>query len=205
MKSSHVVLSVGPRLGAAGLFAAALLCGSIAPACAAPTFSLAPSATTVLQNQAFTVNVLVNDVTDLFGYQFDVSYDPSLFSVTSVSEVSFLSAGGSTFFSPGTIDDTAGSVSFVFDTILGGIDGVSGSGLLGTINFSALGTAAGSGSIGLNEVSALNSALDTIDLATVAPAVVAVVPEPATWALLSLGLVGMLGLRRRPSVGARQA
>jgi hypothetical protein len=193
MKSSPVVL------------AAALLFGSIASAHAVPAFSLVPSATSVQQNQSFTVSVMAGDVTDLFSYQFDVSFDASLYQVTSFSVGSFLSPDGSSFYSLGTIDNTTGTVSFIFETIVGAVPGVSGSGVLGTINLSALASASGTGHIGLDGVSAYNSALDTIDLAPVAMTTVSVVPEPATWGMLSLGLLGVLGLRRQRISAARTA
>ncbi|MEF7614356.1 cohesin domain-containing protein [Aquincola sp. MAHUQ-54] len=205
MKSSNVVLRAGPRFGAAGLLAAALLCGSIAPAHAVPTFSLVPSATTVQQNQSFSVSVMAGDLTDLYAYQFDVSFDASLYQVTGFSLGSFLSPDGSSFYLPGTIDNTTGTVSFVLESLVGPVPGTSGSGVLGTINFSALPTASGTGSIGLNELSAYNSALEAINLAPVAMATVSVVPEPATWGMLSLGLLGVLGLRRQRSAGAFQS
>lgn len=182
---------------AVGLLAAALLSAGIAPAQAQPTFSLEASAASVLPSQSFTVSVRASDVVDLFGYQFNIGFDPSLYSVTSVSAGPFLSSVDASFFSPGTIDNAAGSVSFVFETVLGEVGGVSGSGVLGTITLSALAGATGTGSIGLNDVSALSSQLELIELAPVAPVTVSVVPEPAAWAMMSLGLVGVLALRRR--------
>jgi len=205
MNMSRIVVWARTRLAAAGLLAAALFFASSVPAHAGPSFSLTPSATTVAQNQAFTVSVLANDVTDLFGYQFDVLFDPSLFRVDGVAEGSFLSGANSTFFSPGTIDNASGSVSFVFDTILGNVAGVSGSGLLATINLVALNTATGTGSVGLDGVIALNSGLDLIDLGPVTAAAVSVVPEPALWAMLPFGLFALSGRRRQRLSGALQA
>lgn len=204
MKKSRVVRWARPRWAAAGLVAAAWLGAGLAPADASPTLSLSPSATTVFKNQAFTVNVLAGDVADLFGYQFDVGFDPSRYRVVGVDEGPFLLTGGSTFFSPGTIDNAAGTVSFVFDSIFGGVSGVGGSGLLATIDFVALADTTGPGTIGLANVTALDSALDTIALAPVASAVVSVIPEPEVWALLPVGLLAVAAWRRRsPSSSTR--
>lgn len=204
MTSSTPFSQPCPRLAAAGLLAASLLLGGIAPAHAVPMLWLVPSTTSVTPNQAFTVGVMASDITDLFGYQFSVSFDANLFSVTGVGAGSFLSAAGPTFYSPGAVDNAAGNVSFVFETLLSAVAGVNGSGLLGTIAFGTLPTAAGIGSIGLYDVGAVNSSLDAIALSPVTPALVSAVPEPATWAMMALGLAGVFAMkRRRPSEARR--
>mgnify|MGYP004728691137 CR=1 FL=1 len=75
------------------------------------------------------------------------------------------------------------------------------------MGFSALGRA-GSGRIELNEVGAVDSALDAIALAPVTSAVVSVVvsavPEPATWGMLALGLAVVAGVRRPRASALRE-
>ena len=50
-------------------------------------------------------------VTDLAGWQTDITFDPALLEVVKVSEGDFLKTGGEgTFFLRGTIDNTAGKI-----------------------------------------------------------------------------------------------
>jgi hypothetical protein len=110
-----------------------------------PTGARADSATlsvlspaTVTQGSTFAVDVNISSVSDLYDYQFDLTFNPAVLSATGLSEGSFLSAGGTTFFLPGTIDNTGGSITFNADTLLSAVSGVSGSGTLVVFDFTAL-------------------------------------------------------------------
>lgn len=92
-----------------------------------------------------------SDVTDLDAFQFDIAFNCSvaggnstscapgagILSALSVTEGSFLSDGGSnpTFFEPGTINNSNGTISLIGDV---GASGVTGSGTLVNITFQAL-------------------------------------------------------------------
>src|SRR5580693_6858462 len=46
----------------------------------------------------FEVEVDVTGITDLYAFQFDLTFDPTLLSAVSVTEGAFLPSGGTTFF-----------------------------------------------------------------------------------------------------------
>jgi Cohesin domain/PEP-CTERM motif len=177
------------------LAGAALALLSSGAAVAAPTLSITGPSSSVW-GQSFSLNIVASDVSDLYGYQFDVTFNPATFSSTGVTEGSFLATAGSTFFSGGTVDNTAGTLSFVFDTLLGPGPGATGSGVLATLDFTTIG--AGSGTFALANVSVLNSSLGDIAVGTQSLNVVAAVPEPATWAFMfaGLGVAGVCARRR---------
>src|SRR5438552_3229417 len=56
---------------------------------------------------------------DVYAFQFDLAYNPSVIQLADVVEGPFLPMGGTTFFLPGTIDNTAGTVTSVADTLVG--------------------------------------------------------------------------------------
>ena len=108
--------------------AAALLGGALAalPASAAVVSLSGPS--NVGTGSTFQIDVNATGFTDLYAYQFDISFDRALFGATGVTEGDFLAGVGSTFFDGGVIDDVGGTISFVFDSLIGPGPGASGSG-----------------------------------------------------------------------------
>lgn len=77
---------------------------------ATPILSIDPPSQGANVGDNFLLNVTIADITDLFAYQFDVAYDPTVLAAQSIMEGVFLSSGGdSTVFLPGTIDNIAGS------------------------------------------------------------------------------------------------
>lgn len=173
-----------------------LACAS--PAARAIMLSVEPPSTSVSAGDTFSLDVFITDVTDLYAYQFDVSFDPGVLSAQDLTEGSFLATGGATFFIPGSIDNVAGLISFTATTLLGPDPGVSGNGTLAVVEFSAIGT--GTSPIDLSNVLLLDSTIIDITADVVAGAVDVQdnggsIPEPATLWLLALG-AGWLGLHR---------
>ena len=104
----------------------------------AGTIALAPVDQTVSLGQSVSIDVNVADIADLFAFQFDVFFDPAILSAASVVEGALFSGG--TFFNPGFIDNTAGSITFIADSLSGFGPGISGNGTLTTISFHSIGT-----------------------------------------------------------------
>jgi hypothetical protein len=106
---------------------------------AAPVVSIGSA--TVQVGNTFEIPVSINGLDDLMGlisWQFDLRFDSSIIGAVSVNEGPFLSSFGTTFFSPGVIDNGAGLISLMTDSYVD-LALPSGSGVLATITFSALG------------------------------------------------------------------
>ena len=99
-------------------------------------FSLSMDATPVQSGDTFTLYLNTKDITDLAGWQSDIAFDPAVLEVVEVSEGDFLRAEGvSTFFGPGTIDNTTGKITNLSTARFKG--GVSGTGTLLSVIFTA--------------------------------------------------------------------
>jgi|SRR5271166_5540059 len=174
----------------------------------APTYaaviSVQPSALSVPVGQIFSLDIEVSGVSDLYAFQLDVDYTPSVLSAVGVTEGTFLPTAGATFFVPGTIDNVGGSISFIADTLIGAIAGVSGDGVLAEIEFMAVGP--GSSPISISNEILLDSNLNVITDSIVGGSVTVngsqVVPEPTSLSVLLAGIVVMLWAPR--SGGARR-
>ena len=158
-------------------------------AASAATILIEPTLSTTSAGGAVNVAVRVTDVTDLYAYQFDLSYDPTVLSTTTVSEGGLLAGGGTTFFFPGAIDNASGTLMLTAGSLEGPVPGVSGSGTLATVLFTGVG-------LGASPVTVSNAVLlDSvgIDIATtIQNGSVAVVPEPTLLMLLGCGALGGL-------------
>jgi hypothetical protein len=168
----------------------------------AGTLNFAPKLLTVSSGQSFSINVEASKVTDLYAYQFDVGFDPTILAAVSIVEGPFLATGGSTYFVPGTIDNGGGSISFNADALTGAIWGVTGTGVLTTIDFTAL--AGGSSAISLSNAVFLDSTLNTIVIGMTGGTVdvnssLTTSDLPASWTemLLALGVFGIAVYYRR--------
>lgn len=171
-----------------------------APALAAdPLLSVVAQPSPAVEGSTVDVSVLVSDVTDLYAYNFTLAFDASLLQISSVTEGAFLATGGTTFFDGGTIDNIGGTLLFSFNTLLGAIPGVSGSGTLVTIHMNAIGTGTSSLSFVPSDTVFVSSTSSTINVQTADGLldVAAPVPEPGSYLMLAAGLAGIGAWRRR--------
>ena len=165
---------------------------------------------------AFSIDVSVTGIADLYAFQFDLSFDPTLLSAVSVTEGDFLASGGTTVFIPGAIDNVGGTVNANADALIGAITGVTGGGILAEFDFTAL--AAGTSPLSFANVILLNSSLSDITAntafdngsVTISAPVSSAVPEPSTLSLALCAMVacslGMVATRQKKrSCGLTQA
>ena len=115
--------------------------------------------TPVRVGDTFTLNLNVENVTDLAGWQCNIVFDLNVLEAVEVSEGDFLKAEGATpFFQGSTIDNTAGKITKLSAARFSG--GVSGTGRLLSVTFMAKTT--GDAQVTLTNLYAANSALETI-------------------------------------------
>ncbi len=151
----------------------------------------------VALGQTIDIPVSISGVSDLYAYQFDLSFDPNILQLQSVNEGPFLPSAGSTFYISGTIDNTGGSATLTADTLIGPIPGASGAGNLAIFDFQAIG--AGTSPITLSNVSLVDSALNDIPSISTNGAVVvstSAVPEPATFPIILLACGALFATRK---------
>src|ERR1035437_9944500 len=167
---------------------------------AGPILSIQPSTNTVGIGDHLTAAVNIAGVVDLYAQQFDLSFDPSVLRALIVSPGAFLSGGVG--FIPGLIDNTAGTILFTADILSGAVPGISGDGILASIEFTALG--AGTSSLTLSNVVLLDSNLADIPVGSVLGGAVSVAgtatPEPAFMVPVAFCLVLAAG-RVRGQIG----
>ena len=154
------------------------------PAFSDAILSVQPSVTTANPGDVFSINIDVSGVTDLYAFQFDLTFDPSILSGLDTSEGSFLPQGGSTIFIPGAIDNVVGTVTFTADTLAGLGPGASGDGTLASLLFQSL--SSGSSPIDLSNVILLDSSGGDISASLINGSVT--VPEPGILLLLATSL-----------------
>ena len=187
-------------------FIAAVLLGATTQAWAAPilSFSTGPAAQV---GSTVTYNIAIDDIADLYSYQFSINYDARYLRALNVTEGAFLGTAGSTV--SGVLGMDTGLIDFVYGSLLGPTPGASGSGLLASITFEAIG--AGTSALSFADVIFLDSVGDDIAGLTALsgqgvvladPGGPVDVPEPASVLLFGAGLAGAAALRRRRT-GAR--
>lgn len=162
-------------------------------AAAVPVLSFNPASGNVDTGGNSIFDIRITGAVDVYAYQFDVGFTPGIIALNSVSEGSFLSSGGLTFFDPGIIDNASGTLSYSFNSLLSPTVGVSGNGVLAGVGFSGL--AAGVSSLTIFNVVLLDSSLSNLAFTTVGGSVAVsgpveptTVPEPGAFGLLAVGI-----------------
>jgi hypothetical protein len=117
-----------------------------------------PEAIDVGEGDTVTLDISVSSITNLYSYQFDIEYDPSMLSFISLENGAFL---GDNFFCVPTAA-TLGVLDNIACTKLGDVGGVSGSGLLKKITFKA--TEPGISKITISDAKLINPRQETISL-----------------------------------------
>jgi len=127
----------------------------IIPVTAAVTsVKIDPISQTVSTGNTFTISVLCVPTQAIKSYELKIVFNPSLLKANSVSKGNIFN-GYSTFFNAGTIDNTAGTISNIYNVILGS-GSVSSSGTFVTLSFTAKSTV-GTSTIKLNNVGVTNN------------------------------------------------
>lgn len=165
-----------------------------------PILSIAPASPTVSAGNSISLDVSIANVTDLFAFQFDLSFAPGTVSAASIAEGAFLPGGGTTAFIPGTIDNVGGTVAATADTLIGPGPGVNGGGILAILTLTGL--TAGTSSIDFSNVFLLDSNLNSIDASTLSGSVTVTpstvpTPEPNSLVLLIAGFGTVFFVRRK--------
>ena len=112
-------------------------------------FAFSTETTSVRVGETFTVHVNAEKVTDLAGWQFNLTFDPTLLEAVEVNEGGFLKKGsGTTFFQKGAIDNAAGRITGLSSALISK-GGVTGTGRLVSVVFSA--KAEGNGQVALHD------------------------------------------------------
>jgi len=170
----------------------------LAVALSAATVRIDPASAAGPVGGIFDLNVNVAEISDLYAYQFDLAFDAGTLSASTVTESPFLSGGGATVFVPGNIDNTAGTITFIVNSLLGPTPGVDGTGALAAIRFT--GKAVGASPVTLSNVLLLDSTGADI-AATIENGSVTVSgtvgPEPGSMVLLLGGAAAVFATRKR--------
>lgn len=146
------------------------------------------------------VGVSADSYADLYAWQFDLNWNPTILSLNGVTEGSALASAGTTFFIPGTIDNVGGSATVNADTLIGPGPGANGTNqVLAYFDFSAIGV--GQTVITIQNVTLLDSNLNNITetsvsgTATVNGTGATTTPEPASLAFVGSGVLALYAMR----------
>lgn len=178
------------------------LCALASPVLA-DIISLQPSLLNTTVGSPFTLDVNITGGTDLYAYQFELTFDPTILFAVSVSNGLFLSSLSDGSFIPGTIDNVGGLISATADSETGLVSGVTGSGRLASFQFTAIGSGTSAITVPVSGVILLDSNLDNIAFTTSGGSVnvsgVTSVPEPASSVLMLSGVMVLLLFRSSAS------
>jgi hypothetical protein len=132
------------------------------------------------QGVVFTVDVAVDNVTDLYGFSVSLYYNTTLLDAVSTAEGSFLNSQGDTWVVKDYVNDTEGHVRYAV-TLLGAPSGVNGSGTLFTVTFRATTTTVGTSNLTLQNTDLGDYNADTIDHAVMDGSVTILLVEKRVW------------------------
>ena len=182
--------------------ASVLFAASAISALAVPILSVTPSSNNVTVGNTFSLFINIATVVDLYAWQLDLDFGPTGRLTVPVSPINpavgdFLGAGQT--FLKGTVDNSLATI-IAMASSLSGPAGVSGSGILASVQFNAL--TVGVSTISLSNLLLYDSNLDQIFpgaplSATVNIVAGAEIPEPSTFVLLGIGLACGALVRRR--------
>jgi len=102
-----------------------------------PQVSVYPATLVAVLGNTFTVNITVSNVTNLYGWEFWMSFNPTILTTVNVTEGPFLKLAGNTFWATPSINNTAGTMAA--GEMLWPIpsQGATGSGTIATVTFYA--------------------------------------------------------------------
>lgn len=157
------------------------------------TLTATSSQTSYPVGSSVRVDLTVSNVADLYAFQLDVFFDPAILSAQSVDEAGYFLSNGVSF-SPGSIDNTAGSVRFIADALRGSSSAVAGSTTLATLTFAAVGS--GTTNIVPANIILLDSQLSDISVSAADLPIhvlgTSPVPEARSYELISIGLMALI-------------
>lgn len=124
----------------------------VAPSTVTPKVYIDPASKSIVNGNSFTVNVYIENVTDLFYANVYLSYDPTKITYTGSAEGNFLKQGGaSVTFSPYVPPVQNGELVMGITRLGASSGGVSGTGILCNATFTAVAT--GTSAITINQSS----------------------------------------------------
>jgi hypothetical protein len=118
------------------LIFAATLCG-VTVGSPATTVSIEPHTSAFLPNTVFNVTVSIAEVTNLYGWEFNITYSPTVLHWLSFYEGPFLKQAGDTYKFEPTFNNTAGWISAGRALFPYPENGATGSGILAYLTFNA--------------------------------------------------------------------
>ena len=127
---------------------------------ASPILSIDPQSLHVELGQTFSINIDARNITDLYAYQLDLTFNPAVINVVSLNAGNFLGNAGSTYFVPGVINNVTGLLSANVESLVGSIPGATGTGVLETIVFDTVGQ--GQSQLNIQNQILLDSSLNDI-------------------------------------------
>ena len=155
-----------------------------------PIVRFVSSETEIRVGDTFTMHLSAENVTNLAGWQFDITFDSDILEAVEVSEGDFLKAnGGTTFFQQGAIDNAAGKIAGLSAALISE-SGVTGAGILLSVTFSA--KTGGDSQLALHKFQ-LGSSIGKVIEAAV-PNLTITVEEQPTWDVNADGQVSVLDL-----------
>jgi hypothetical protein len=155
----------------------------------------------VATNSTANLDVSITDIPDLFGFQFDIFFDPNYLFLNGDTPGSLLTTSGLSYISLGAVPDNTNGTYFGAGYVFFGASGVSvapgDNGVLLTLNFNSLSATAVT-PVTIDNIILLDSNLDQItDFQATNGSVT--IPEPASMLLLVPGLLGVARMRRKRS------